>query len=317
MQNSECGIGNKAGTARSRCAGSRRVHVRHSALRIPHSAFCNRPAFTLVELLVALALMSILLTMIAQIFFRAGKTVGMARASIEVHQNARAAFDMMLRDLAAAQLCNYADRLGYFALTDVDSQQAMTFTTLATQDGTTPLAQGVSPQLCLVRYCLESSGKPVQTDKNQAPRQVYYLVKKVRYPSLTDTTVNMDVFDNATLPERAAYQALTPPAEPVSADVLALGILDMQIRVLYGPRSSLDTGAPPTVWYWSGATATSVTQPTWIATRPSYIERRSPMTSANSVRMPALVEVTLEMTDRFGTRTFTFTERFYLPASAW
>jgi len=295
-------------------------------------------AFTLIELLVALALVSIMLTMMATIFFRAGRTVGMARASVEIHQNARAAFDMMLRDLASAQICNYADRTGYFALSrdtaSAERATMLTFTTLATQEGATPLAPGVTPQVALVRYCLESSGKPIRFANDPAPCPVYYLVKKVRFPSLTDTNVDMDQFDNAALPERDAYQKLDPPAEPVTSDVLALGVLDMQVRALYAPVNGealtyygvVPPAAPPAV------VQPTINRPRWLelalpggwaappppAPTPDaasfVIERRA---VGEAVRMPALVEVTLVMTDRFGTRTFTLTERFHVPAAAW
>jgi prepilin-type N-terminal cleavage/methylation domain-containing protein len=438
----------------------------------------RRPsAFTLVELLVALALMTILLTMIAQIFFRAGKTVAMARASVEIHQNARVALDTMLRDLASARMCNYANREGYFALSrDASGNPVLAFTTLATQDGATPLVKGVDAQFALVRYSLEASGRPVQTEKNQAPRPVYYLIKKVRFPQLAHTYVDMEEFSSDTRIEAECYPyppATPPPANYVPAitsDVLALGVLSMNVRFLYAPgpgdggrvyyqtvydsgvstaagpasvtdntknwtsdaykdttvlrllswyganlgvmpsgntantvnfpgQASMTAGAlPPSyrieaigaLWYtggnttvttgspnvvggggiawvaggvqpgdvffgpdyaphcisavvddthltlataYAGPTATgnhviyrrpAVTNPTWLTVAPSganavLLERLPPSEMSNNhhVRMPALVEVTLEMTDRFGTRTFTFTERFHVPASGW
>ena len=274
------------------------------------------PAFTLVELLVALALVSILLTMMATIFFRAGRTVSVARASVEIHRNARAALDMMLRDLASAQICNYSDRVGYFSITPVNTRTAFTFTTLATQDGAPSLALKVDPQVALVRYCLEPAGQSVRLEAGAAPRPLYYLTKKVRFPRLAAIGLDMEEFRNdpGVLPERAAYQSLIPPALPVTTDVLALGVLDMQVRVFYAPRTE---DAPAGIYYWNGGTLASTSVPVWLAMSPFYLERRPPMTTAGRIRMPALVEVTLEMTDRFGTRSFFFTERFYLPASGW
>jgi type II secretory pathway pseudopilin PulG len=83
-----------------------------------HSAFGNRhSAFTLIELLVAVGLTAILLTMIAVIFYGVSQAFGAARASIEIHESARAALNALLNDLTAASFTPYDSGVqGYFAL---------------------------------------------------------------------------------------------------------------------------------------------------------------------------------------------------------
>jgi len=81
------------------------------------------PAFTLVELLVAVALMTIFLTMVATVFTQSQGAFSKARASVAMSQEARAVFDIMQRDLQAAMLVTYYDtsgdrQLGYFSADD-------------------------------------------------------------------------------------------------------------------------------------------------------------------------------------------------------
>jgi prepilin-type N-terminal cleavage/methylation domain-containing protein len=101
------------------CGNSLRLRNRRSfcALR---SALCTlrfRSAFTLIELMVAVGLMAILLTMIATIFSEATQAFRVARASIQIHESARAAFNALVDDLTAAEFTAYDNGVqGYFAL---------------------------------------------------------------------------------------------------------------------------------------------------------------------------------------------------------
>jgi prepilin-type N-terminal cleavage/methylation domain-containing protein len=84
-------------------------------------SFCNlhsaKAAFTLIELLVAVGLMAILLTMIATIFSGATQAFLVARASIQIHESARAALNALVNDLTAAEFTSYDNGVqGYFAL---------------------------------------------------------------------------------------------------------------------------------------------------------------------------------------------------------
>jgi prepilin-type N-terminal cleavage/methylation domain-containing protein len=77
----------------------------------------SRSAFTLIELMVAVGLAAILLTMIAVMFYQASLAFGAARASIEIHESARAALNALLNDLTAASFTPYDNGVqGYFAL---------------------------------------------------------------------------------------------------------------------------------------------------------------------------------------------------------
>ena len=68
------------------------------------SSLQNRSAFTLVELLVAVALASILILVTAMIFKQASSAFSESDARNEVYQNVRAAFDIIKRDISGAML---------------------------------------------------------------------------------------------------------------------------------------------------------------------------------------------------------------------
>jgi len=215
---------------------------RHSAFTIPYSLFRirrSRAAFTLIELMVAIGLMALMMSMIATIFHQATQSFSIARAGVEVHQNARAAYGMMVNDFAAAKLCEYEDKAGYFALSwersgasGEPATPAITFTTLADQAGATPLVPGVTPQVALVRYCLEWDGGTATFEGDDPEtttvvelsytRPTYNLMKRVRFPRLPYYYVDMNEFD----------QDFTPD-EVVTSDILAMGVISMNVRMYY------------------------------------------------------------------------------------
>ena len=89
-------------------------HGRRSAFRAQRS---RGSGFTLIELIVAVGLMAIMMTMVIQVFGQAQQSFNMGRASVEAHQNARAAFHGLLNDFTAAEYCQYgASANGYFAI---------------------------------------------------------------------------------------------------------------------------------------------------------------------------------------------------------
>jgi len=188
--------------------------------------------------------MAIFLSMIATVFFQAGTAFSVARSSVTIHQNARAAFDTLLRDLAAAQLCSYEDKEGYFAISwEPDPEagypvQSLTFTTLAEQPGAESLVKGVSPQVALVRYTLRFNGgsatikgdNPATTaieDEYQVP--TCDLIKQIRFPHLAYLFCDMGAFPKDDNP----YKNNIVPDEAVTTDVVAIGVYDMRIRAYY------------------------------------------------------------------------------------
>ena len=68
------------------------------------SSLQNRSAFTLIELIVAIALASILILVTAMIFKQASSAFSQSDARSEVYQNVRAAFDIIKRDISGATL---------------------------------------------------------------------------------------------------------------------------------------------------------------------------------------------------------------------
>lgn len=90
----------------------------------------NRSAFTLVELIVAISLASILILVTALIFKQASSAFSESDARNEVYQNARAAFDMLKRDISGAALnANYEL---FKALNDVS---ASSYSTIGAKEG--------------------------------------------------------------------------------------------------------------------------------------------------------------------------------------
>jgi len=214
------------------------------------TALRSRSAFTLIELVVAVGLMAIFMTMLATLFVQASSAFSIARASVEIHQNARAAFDVMVRDFAAAQLCSYEDKTGYFAVGWAEDPEwasavpavtdtavpCITFTTLAEQPGAKPLVPGVSSQVALVRYTLRFNGGAVQLPDPSDPektveRPTFNLIKQVRFPQLAYLFVDTDSFPMPSEPDDV--KAALIPDETCTTDILAIGVVEMRVRVFY------------------------------------------------------------------------------------
>ncbi len=68
------------------------------------SSLQNRSAFTLIELIVAISLASILILVTAMIFKQASSAFSQSDARSEVYQNVRATFDIIKRDISGATL---------------------------------------------------------------------------------------------------------------------------------------------------------------------------------------------------------------------
>lgn len=125
MQNDECRMTNAERHGRN-------VGHRRYAARIGMGVALHRrgAGFTLIELLVALGLTAILLTAVVEIFGKATQAFNNARASVEAHQNARAAFDAMMRDITGAEYCQYGASVnGYFAIQPDPCDYRATFLT--------------------------------------------------------------------------------------------------------------------------------------------------------------------------------------------
>jgi len=77
---------------------------KQSTINNIQSTIINRSAFTLIELIVAIALASILILVTAMIFKQASSAFSQSDARSEVYQNVRAAFDTIKRDISGATL---------------------------------------------------------------------------------------------------------------------------------------------------------------------------------------------------------------------
>ena len=73
----------------------------------------TRQGFTLIELMVAIALMLLLIGIIMSIFHNSSTAVTMAEAKVEIFQNARTTFEAMAQEITdATEICIYNGTLG-------------------------------------------------------------------------------------------------------------------------------------------------------------------------------------------------------------
>ncbi len=240
--------------------------------------------FTLIELLVALGLMAILMTMIATIFSQATQAFHMARASVEIHQNARATFNAMLRDLAAAEFTDYAAGRGHFAIeVDYDLTEPPDETEYALARGTA--TAGASTQL---------------TDSTKA-----WPVNGLAgaYVALTDVTGTTDVQVRRILSNSGTVLTVTPAwyRIPVATDPYAIAFPSLTFTTL-APQPGARYAAPEAIQQlalvryaleWDGGLATTregVQRPTfWLTKRVRF-----PRTDAPSLDMNRFPPVNID-----------------------
>ena len=258
----------------------------------------DRAGFTLVELLVALALTTIFLTMVATIFTQSQGAFSRARATTTMAQEAYAIFDLMRRDLAAATLVTYthsgASTRGYFGAN-----------------------KGI--------YANDPPGPPAPTptarpQPNQLPR--LYFVSASRQAEGVATVVN------APEPFMVAYKLVwsgrnknrlasdgTQPTPP------ARGVYRLQRRITKAYEGSYkyrDLDALPVDS--SGVTAEPVGfSVLWVEYR--FLDSDTGLWTADgdwttTTKLPLMVEVKLVMTDPERREEATYTARFRLSATS-
>lgn len=66
--------------------------------------FSHTAGFTLIELLISVVLMVMLVGIVVMVFSHASEVMSTSEAKMEVYQNARAAFELMARDLSGVQV---------------------------------------------------------------------------------------------------------------------------------------------------------------------------------------------------------------------
>jgi prepilin-type N-terminal cleavage/methylation domain-containing protein len=221
--------------------------------------------------------------------------------------------------------------------------RGLTFTTLAPQSGARNAAAEAVLQLALVRLALEWDGGSARPPGAQAPRPTYSLMKRVAIPNTSNPSVLLHAFDWTT-----ATTAPQFPPEPI-----AFHVLSMNVRVF--PESGTAGASTSTTLVRSypsssplngfvtvtnaGATTVQTRQivaisadrltltvnpawttvGTWTAPEAGDSYAINDWTDGNALfqcsHLPALAEVTLELTDQRATRSFFFTQRFYIPAS--
>lgn len=130
--------------------------------KIPNlkSKIAAEAAFTLVEMMTAVGLTVIMLTIIAAIFTQASTCVTVSDAQTEVYQNARVIHDFLVRDLSGACLnasfdtfkgFNNIDPVAYAAISAKGGTDILLFLTGSANQG----SSGTEQNLCLVAYYLK------------------------------------------------------------------------------------------------------------------------------------------------------------------
>jgi prepilin-type N-terminal cleavage/methylation domain-containing protein len=217
--------------------------------------------------------------------------------------------------------------------------RGLTFTTLAPQPSAqNAAATEAAPQLALVRYDLEFDGGSAKPPGSQTPQPTYWLMKRVAFPNTSNSTVNLNAFDWTAAPQ--------PPAEPIAFHVLSMNVRFFPETGTAGGSSTntLVRSSPSfprvnsivsltnepgvgqsqqTVTADDGTTMTVspgwTTVGSWPCPQPGDCYAIYAWTSGNAPfqggHLPALVEVTLNLTDHLATRSFMFTQRFYILAS--
>jgi prepilin-type N-terminal cleavage/methylation domain-containing protein len=108
----------------------------------------NNSAFTLIELLVAIFLAAMIMLVTAMIFKQASKAFSESDARNEVHQNVRAAFGILKRDISGAILT-----IDYELFKAFDNVSASSYSTIGAKEG--------SDILTLLSSTPNREGKPV------------------------------------------------------------------------------------------------------------------------------------------------------------
>lgn len=216
---------------------------RHSSSRVS--------GFTLVELLVAIGLMMILVTVMAQIFAGAQGVTSTSLARTDLFGNARQSFEIMARDLSGIlpkqggnqrfwlsnQNSNPGNGHGERNF-DGTSQSPGRGARDRVAANTVTCERGMPPRGLVVKYCLSEDLDPTlgeqgvyqTTRTHRVIHTLRRMIWELRNPPLPSELNNdLDRLND-------------PPARPIIAD-LCHYVLSMNIEVLYDPNSA-DQTAP-------------------------------------------------------------------------
>ncbi|MCR4290613.1 MAG: prepilin-type N-terminal cleavage/methylation domain-containing protein, partial [Candidatus Scalindua sp.] len=176
---------------------------------------CNRSAFTLIELIIAISLASILILVTAMIFKQASSAFSQSDARSEVYQNVRAAFDIIKRDISGAMLnTNYklfksfdnVDKNDYLSIEAKDGSDIFTLLSSTPNLEDKPIA--------LITYYLHTDN-------------ILYKLEKTG----TDTlNINIGSFDPA-IEDKTTYKKLG-----LNVSTLQFRFLDTDGTTWYGKR---------------------------------------------------------------------------------
>jgi prepilin-type N-terminal cleavage/methylation domain-containing protein len=181
----------------------------------------RRNGFTLIEMLVAMALMMILLALMIQTFRTANEVGRKTRAWIEIHQNARSLFEFMERDISGAVLAGR--RSGslagkYFQVANLDYTDAASVD--HGQDAVRLLAGTMNPggaRIGEVGYWLQASDGIDDVRGNKMGRYIDYVNDDVE----KGDDLKIDPLSSSTVWD-----------EFKSLDVVATGVTGIEIEYL-------------------------------------------------------------------------------------
>ncbi len=191
--------------------------------------------FTILELVVAMALMLLIVTVLMQAFFNASEAVRRSQAYIETYQTSRVVFDFMERDIEGAILSKYEEngniKIGYFEITESSykdaadndhDKHALRLLTKTMNPGYARIAE--------VGYFLQEY---TDTDGKASDVRLNRLVRAIDYVSDDDpgTGDASDLILSTKVRDR--YKSI---------DVLATGITDIEIAATGGSSTGMGGG---------------------------------------------------------------------------
>jgi prepilin-type N-terminal cleavage/methylation domain-containing protein len=298
-----------------------------------HGPADRRGGFTLVELMVATALMSIFLLMVATIFTQSQAVISRSKASVNIGQEARALFDQLAHDLNGAKIIGYPSASGvtiegYFRGDDAsaayesndppgkidpkrsdsggpyftDRMPKLYFTTTTPQPSMVSTAADGEPEPFIVSYRLVWSGASMSRvdsagNKPTPPndlRGVFRLERRVL------NSYNIQYENNSTKYGQGRHELETESPSGSGRIMIdwADPYNDTDAYVMYAEPMAFNV-------LWMEIRYFDDWKRSWVESWPA----------SRKDRLPSAVEVTLTVADPEHRREETFTSRFFLPNS--
>ncbi len=192
--------------------------------------------FTLIEMMVAMVLMLLLVALMFQTFRTADKIGRKTHAWVEIHQNARAMFEFMERDISGAVLAgrHYSQTAGkYFQVADYTYDAPEGSDDMPHEkDAIRLLTSTMNPggaRMAEVAYWLQDRDH-ADVRKNRLGRYIDYVNDDTEPATTTDYSLHNDGDDLVIATNGDFDSAVTVWGKYKSFDVVASGVTDLKIE---------------------------------------------------------------------------------------